>query len=214
MVERAALSEEMYDAMVEGFKSKGLLWTVKPNEPSNNASVHVGGLMVKSESGEIGYAEPVWEGDDLEEFGQAWMIHNADGIVVGSCSSHSQAPVIKCVNMYLHETISSSTPKASSSSPVPYFHLDESYPIEFYFLSIPFEIEPFEIKPSPLPSSRMPNSKMPDLRLSMSQMPNSKLPDSLIPYSSLTDSRMPSSRMLSTRMPPSRISSSHFELWP
>ncbi len=195
----AVASEPMHDAQVEAFEFKGIHWSVNPRSREKASSDLLDDLEVRSESGEIGYAEPAWAGDDPGELSPLWAIYNADEIVIGTCSSSPDHPTIRCINIFLHEAFPASTPEPPFVSPVQSANVDRKNPA-----LIRFRRNPFAIKPSHLPSSRMPNSWMADSRLPSSQFPESRMSDSWMPDSSLPDTHMPSSRM----------SSSPFSMWP
>ncbi len=195
----ALASDQMHDAQVEAFESKGIRWTVTPANQEKSDSGFPKDFAVRSESGEIGYAEPAWAGDNPGELGPLWAVYNSDGIVIGTCSSSPDHPTIRCINIFLHEAFPASTPEPPFVSPVQAANVNRKNPE-----LIRFRRNPFAIKSSHLPSSRMPNSWMGDSRLPFSQYPVSRMPDSWMPDSSLPDTHMPSSRM----------SSSPFSMWP
>ena len=205
----ALASNQMHDAQVEAFESKGIRWTVTPTNQEKSDSGFPKDFAVRSESGEIGYAEPAWAGDDPGELGPLWAVYNSDGIVIGTCSSSLDHPAIKCINILLHEAFPPSPIEPPCDSPQDFAKLDQKKPEV-----IRFSRDPFEIKPSRLPSSQMPNSLMPSSQMPSSQFPVSRMPDTRMPDSSLPDTHMPSSKDPALELAPSRISTSPFFMWP
>jgi len=215
----AVASEPMHDAQVEAFEFKGIHWTVNPRSREKASSELPADLEVRSESGELGYAEPAWAGDDPGELGLLWAIYNADGIVIGTCSSSPDHPTIRCINIFLHEAFPASTLEPPFVSPVQSANVDRKNSE-----LIRFRRNSFAIELSRLPSSRMPNSWMFNSQLPSSQfpvsrmpdswMPDSRLPSSQFPESRMSDSWMPDSSLPDTHMPSSRMSSSPLSMWP
>ena len=70
----AVASEPMHDAQVEAFEFKGIHWTINPRSREKASSELPADLEVRSESGELGHAEPAWAGDDPGELGPLWAI--------------------------------------------------------------------------------------------------------------------------------------------
>jgi len=205
----ALASDQMHDAQVEAFESKGIRWTVTPANQEKSDSGFPEDFVVRSESGEIGYAEPAWAGDNPGELGPLWAVYNSDGIVIGTCSSSLDHPAIKCINILLHEAFPPSPREHPCDSPQDFAKLDQKKPEV-----IRFSRNPFAIKPSRLPSSQMPNSLMPSSQMPSSQFPVSRMPDTRMPDSSLPDTHMPSSKNPALELAPSRMSSSQFAMWP